>query len=92
MYNNTISREQMEKYSDILKGVKKFNPRAVALFGSYGMSLQDKYSHDVDVVVYVDRIPNAKAKEAVFSSFSDNSIPTISLPYDVDIFARKQEF
>jgi len=82
----------MKKYSDIIEGFKKFNPRAVALFGSYGMDLQDKYSHDIDVVVYVDRIPNTKTREAVFSSFSDRSIPTVSFPYDADIFARKQEF
>jgi predicted nucleotidyltransferase len=82
----------MKKYSDILEGFKKLNPRAIALFGSYGMDLQDKYSHDIDVVVYADEIPNTKTKEAVFSSFSDRSIPTVPFPYDVDIFARKQEF
>ena len=82
----------MKKYSDIVEGFRKFNPRAVALFGSYGMDLQDKYSHDIDIVVYVDRIPHTKNKETVFSSFSDSSIPTISFPYDVDIFARKREF
>lgn len=76
----------------MVEGLKKFNPRALAFFGSYGMGLQDKYSHDVDIVVYADRIPNAKTKEAVFSSLSDGSIPTVSFPYDVDIFAREHEF
>jgi len=82
----------MKNYSEIIEGFKKVNPRAVALFGSYGMDLQDQYSHDVDVVAYVDRIPDTKTKKAVFSSFSDRSIPTVSFPYDVDIFPRKQEF
>ncbi len=71
MYNNTISREQMKKYSDIIEGFNKFNPRAVALFGSYWMDLQDKYSHDIDVVVYVDRIPNKRPKKARWLTCED---------------------
>ena len=56
------------------------------------MGLQDNYSHDVDIVVYADRMPNRKTKEAVFSSLSDDSIQTVSFPYDVDIFAKEHEF
>ena len=91
-YNNTVGKEQRKKYSDIIEELKKFNPRAIAFFGSYGMGLQDRYSHDVDIVVYADRIPNEKTKAAVLSSVSDGSIPTVSFPYDVDIFARQHEF
>ena len=82
----------MTKYSELIEGLKKFNPRAIALLGSYGMSLQDQYSHDVDIVVYSNRIPNTKTREAVFSYISDDSIPAIPFPYDVDIFAREREF
>ena len=92
MNNRTIGRGQRRKYSTVISGLKKFNPRAIAFFGSYGMGLQDKYSHDVDIVVYLDRIPDMETREAVFSSLSDGSIPTVSFPYDVDIFGRDDEF
>jgi len=92
MNNRRIGRGQRRKYSKVVSGLMKFNPRAIAFFGSYGMGLQDKYSHDVDIVVYVDRIPDMKTRDAVFSSLSDGSIPTVSFPYDVDIFGRDDEF
>jgi len=82
----------MEAYSEIIDAFKKFNPRAIALFGSYGMGLQDRYTHDVDVVVYVERIPDAKTRKKITSSLSDGSIPTIAFPYDADFFVRKYEF
>ena len=82
----------MNDYSEVVKGLKKFSPRALAFSGSYGMGLQDNYSHDVDIVVYTDRTPTMKTKEEVFASLSDDSIPTLSFPYDVDIFGRADEF
>jgi predicted nucleotidyltransferase len=87
-----VRKEDGRKYSKVIKGLKRFNPRAIAFFGSHGMGLQDNYSHDVDIVVYVDQIPNIRAKEAVFSSLYDGSIPKTSFPYDVDIFGRSDEF
>ena len=81
----------MIDYSDIIEAFKQFGPRAIALWGSYGMGLRDKYSHDVDIVVYVNRLPNKKTKERIFSTLSDESVPMVPLPYDGNFFSRKNE-
>jgi len=78
--------------AELIGGLRKFSPRAVALFGSYGMGFQDKYTHDVDIVVYTDRIPPPNDKKRLLSILADGSIPAISFPFDVDIFAREKEF
>ena len=92
MYRNAVGRNRPRKQSGLIEGLKRLNPRAVAFFGSCGMGLADKYSHDVDIVIHADRIPSTRAKHEVFSSISDGSIPSITLPYDADIFARDREF
>lgn len=81
----------MENYFDIIKEFRIFKPRAIALWGSYGMGFQDKFSHDIDIVVYVDQLPSKRIRGHTFSALSDGSIPQISLPYDANFFPRKNE-
>jgi len=92
MFNKATDKQQLKRYSRVIEEFKKFNPRAIALFGSYGMGLQDKYSHDLDIVVYTDRIPNTNTKKAVFSSICDTSISTVPFPFSIDAFPKQDEF
>ena len=56
------------------------------------MGLNDRFTHDVDVVVYADKMPDTKLKSRVFSSLSDKSIPMVDFPWSADFFPHKKQF
>ena len=80
----------MEDFADIAKSLKQFEPRAIALWGSYGLGLNDRFTHDVDIVVYVDKMPDKKTKKRVFAALSDGSVPMVELPWEADFFPHKR--
>jgi hypothetical protein len=65
----------------VAKGLMEFRPSAIALWGSHGMGLNDKYTHDVDVLVFVDSLPKGQAKHKILSKLSDKSV---KLPFNGD--------
>lgn len=71
---------------------KTFKPRSIAFWGSYGMGLNDRFTHDVDIVVYVDRLPPQRIRNQVFTSLSDRSLKTIQFPFEADFFVHKRKF
>ncbi len=75
-----------EKY--IVNELRKFNPKAIALWGSYGMGVQDRFTHDVDIVVYVDKTPNKELKKKILQKLA---MGKLSLPWGGDFFVRDNE-
>jgi hypothetical protein len=72
----------MNKTTDyVVKELLKFRPKAIALWGSYGMGLSDKYTHDVDVVIFIDDFPKKDIKQKIFDKISDKSV---KLPFNGD--------
>ena len=71
--------------TDIVDGLKRFNPKAIAFWGSYGLGLNDKYTHDVDITVYVTKLPSKNSRQRLLGELSERSL---NLPYGGDFFIR----
>jgi hypothetical protein len=83
----------MDEMKKMLSAFKTFKPRGVALWGSYGLGLNDQFTHDVDIVIYVNQLPLQSVKKKVFAALSDVSIQTVAFPYkEADFFVYRYKF
>ncbi|MAG47723.1 hypothetical protein CL617_03885 [archaeon] len=73
---------------EVVKEFKKFKPKAIALWGSYGMGLNDKFTHDIDIAIYVNKLPTQSSKKPIFSKLSDSNL---KLPWEGDFFIKNYE-